>query len=102
MSIADEWLARIKGTMTVDIDRGISAGADGQRIVDMLLAIPEVSQALHLRANRRAALALDPSTDDEKREIVDALERVAAWLTDGFHDKLVDELRGIAGELSGP
>lgn len=99
MSITDDWLTRIKGTMAIDVDRGISAGADGQRIVEMLLAIPEVSQGLHLRANRTAPLALDPSTDDQKREIIDALNRVADWLDDGFHAAIVEELRGIAADL---
>lgn len=99
MSINDDWLTRIKGTMAIDIDRGISAGADGNRIVEMLLAIPEISQALHLRANRGAPLTLDPSTVDQKREIVDAVERVAAWLDDGFHEATVAELQSIAGEL---
>lgn len=100
MSLTDEWLARLKVTMAVDVDRGITGGANGQKIVEMLLTIPEVSQGLHLRANRRASLPLDPSTDDEKREIVDAIERVADWLDDGFHETLVAELRGIAAELS--
>jgi hypothetical protein len=100
MAIADDWLTRVTSTMAVDVDRGISAGADGRRIVDMLLAIPEVSQALHLRANRRAPLALDPATDDDRREIVDALNRVADWLDDGFHEATVAQLRSIAAELA--
>jgi hypothetical protein len=99
MSINDEWLARIKGTMAVDVDRGISAGAGGPKIVEMLLAIPEVGQGLHLRANRGRPLAMDPATEEEKREIVDALNRVADWLSDGFHERTVDELRAIVTEL---
>jgi hypothetical protein len=99
MGIADDWLNRIKGTMAIDVDRGISAGADGRRIVEMLLAIPEVSQALHLRANRGSPLALDPSAVDQKCEIVDALARVANWLDDGFHAEIVAELQSIAADL---
>jgi hypothetical protein len=100
MSINDEWLARIKGTMAADVDRGIAAGAGGPKIVDMLLAIPEVSQALHLRASRGRPLAMDPATDEEKQEIIDALNRVADWLSDGFHATTVDELRAIVTELA--
>jgi hypothetical protein len=102
MSIADEWLARIKGTMAVDVSRFQAAGLSPEAIVEQLFNIPEVEQAFHLRANRGRPLSLDPSTPAERQEIVDALERVAAWLDDGFHQKLVDELRGIAAELSSP
>jgi hypothetical protein len=86
--------------MAVDIDRGVAAGKRGRAIVAMLFDIPEVAQAFHLRANRRQALALDPETDEERKEIADALVRVADWLDDGFHEAIVAQLREIAAELS--
>lgn len=97
--MTDDWLQRIKGTMAIDIERGGSARKSGPEIVEMLFAIPEVSQAFHLRANRRRPLAVDPATDEDRREIVDALERVIAWLDDGFHERMVEELRGIIREM---
>lgn len=69
-------------------------------LIEFLMRVPEFAQALHLYANRRRPLALDPSTDEEKREIVEALSRVADWLDDGMHERLVTALREIAGELT--
>jgi hypothetical protein len=43
---------------------------------------------------------MDPATDEEKQEIIDALNRVADWLSDGFHATTVDELRAIVTELA--
>ena len=95
----DDWLGRLKQTMAIDLARGMSAGMPPRALIDLLFDIPEVSQAFHLRENRRRPLALDPSTDEERREIVDALDRVATWLDDGFHEVTVSELRSIAEEL---
>ena len=97
--MSDEWLARIQRTMAVDISRFQSAQAPPAGIVKRLFDIPEVEEAFHLLRNRRSPLSLDPSSRAEKQEIVDAIERVVAWLDNGFHEKLVEELRAIAGEL---
>ena len=45
-----DWLARIKQTMALDISRSISAGMPPKAIVERLLEIPEVRQALEMRA----------------------------------------------------
>lgn len=87
--------------MSVELLRGLNADLDPRELIDLLFGVPEVSQAFQLRANRRRPLAMDPSTDEEKAEIVEAIERVAAWLDDGFHQKLVDHLRDIAGDVGG-
>jgi hypothetical protein len=93
-------LKQLQRTIAIDIGRFQSAGLPPKAIVTKLMEIPEVDQALHLYANRRRPLSLDPSTDADKQEIVDAIERVAAWLDDGFHEPLVEQLREIGGELS--
>lgn len=98
--LAADWLAKMKVTMAVDLSRFMSAGLPPRAIIERLFEIPEVSQAFHLRAHRGRPLALDPSSPEQKREIVEALERMAGWLDDGFHEALVEELRGIAAEVS--
>lgn len=94
-----QWIDRIKETMAVDVSRFSKAGMTGREVVDRIFDIPEVSQAFNLRANRRRPLAMDPTTPEQKLEIAEALERIAAWLDDGFHTKLVEELREIAAEM---
>lgn len=99
--MTDDWLPRLKQTMALDLSRFMSAGMPPRAIIERLMDIPEVGQAFHLRENRRRPLAIDPETDEQRQEIVDALERVAAWLDDGFHEKLVSELREIAEDVKG-
>lgn len=94
------WLTKIKETMAIDVQRFVDAGLPPKVIVARLFEIPEVEQAFRLRANRRQPLPLEPSTDAERMEVVEALERVAAWLNDDFHGELVEQLRAVAAELS--
>ena len=96
--IEDRWLANIKRTMAIDVSRFISAQWPPKAIVDGLFQIPEVDQAFHLRANRRRPLVLDPSTDAEKQEIADALNRVADWLEPG-NEREAATLRSIAAQI---
>lgn len=98
-SLAAQWTAKIKRTMSVDVSRFTKAGMPAEQIVERLFDIPEVAQAFHLRANQRQPLSRNPSTPDETREIANALDRVAAWLDDGFHERTVEELRSIACDL---
>lgn len=99
-SLTAQWLDCIKQTMAVDLTRFQAAGIPPKAQVERLFGIPEVAQAFHLRANRKRPLAIDPGTDEERAEIVDALERVVAWLDDGFHERLVEQLREIAGVVA--
>jgi hypothetical protein len=85
-------LTRIKHTMSLDISRSMSAGLPPKAIVEVLLNIPEVEQAFHLRENRNRPLAVDPETDAERKEIVEAIERVAVWLECSDAD-LAEQLR---------
>jgi hypothetical protein len=99
-TLTDQWLGRMKETLAVDVARFQTAGLPPRAIVEKLFDIPEVEQAFHLRANQRRPLALDPSTNAERQEIIDALTRVIEWLDDGFHEPLVLELRDIADVLA--
>lgn len=82
-----DWLDRIRGTMAVDIGRGISAGLEPEAIVAMLLEIPEVDQALRMRADRRFVPADVLLTD------------AADFLDNGSHKSTADRLRTIAAGL---
>jgi hypothetical protein len=84
-----DWLDRIKETMAVDIARFQYAGLPPKAIVEKLLEIPEVYQALHMRADRRS---VPPAV---------ILSDAADYLDDGYHEKLVADLREIVegGEL---
>lgn len=97
--MSDDWLAKLKETMAVDLSRFIDEGMSPRMVVERLMDIPEVGQAFHLRANQRQALPIDPSTVQQKQEVAEALERAATWLDDGFHEEIVAELREIAGDL---
>lgn len=92
------WLANLKYTMALDLSRGMSAGIPPKGLVAMLFEIPEVSQGAHLRENRLRPLALDSETDEERQEIVDALERVTPWL-DLSEPEIAERLRGIAAMM---
>lgn len=99
MALEDDWTAKIKATMAVDIQRFRDARMPSREIVDRLFEIPEVAQAFALRAHRRRSLPLDPSTDCERLEVREALNRVADWLGADFDQDLADRLREIAVEL---
>jgi hypothetical protein len=83
----DAWLDRLKQTMAVDVAR--FAGLPGEAIVEKLMQIPEVEQAFRMRADRRK---VPPAV---------ILSDAADYLDDGYHEKLVADLREIveAGEL---
>lgn len=98
-SLEAMWLARLKRSMAMDLEQLMTARMPPQAIIERLFDIPEVAQAFHLAANRGCPLSPYPSSDEEKREIVDALNRAADWFDDGSHQDLVDELRVHAGLL---
>jgi hypothetical protein len=82
--------------IAVDMARHIAAALPPTAVTLKLWEIPGVELAFSMYERRRLPLAVDPETDAEKREIVEAIERVAKWLDDGFHEPLVAELREIA------
>lgn len=100
MEIDNDWLTRMKETMAVELSRGITAGIPPKALITLLFGIPEVEQAFRLRARRRQPLPVEPTTEADVQEIVEALNRVADWLSDDFHPELVDQLRGIAADLA--
>lgn len=51
--LEQQWLDRIKQTMALDISRSMVAGLPPKAIVERLLEIPEVEQALRMRAKGR-------------------------------------------------
>jgi len=93
-------LPRIKQTMSIDITRSMTSGLPPKAIVEVLFRIPEVEQAFHLLDNRRRPLKVDPDTDVERQEIVDAIERVATWL-ECSDAGLAEQLRARAAMLQG-
>jgi len=92
-------LSRVQQAIAVDLARFMAAGYPPKALALKLWEIPEVELAFSMYERRRLPLAVDPETDAEKREIVEAIERVAKWLDDGFHEPLVAELREIAGAV---
>jgi hypothetical protein len=98
MSPTDDWTAKIKETMAVDVSRGMRDGLDGRAIVEMLFAIPEVAQAVHLRA--RSKLDIDIDTAEGQAIAAERIEWVANFLDDGFHETAVTTLREVAGDLT--
>ena len=48
--MSDEWLARIKQTMAVDLSRFQSAGLPPKAQIERLFQIPEVADAFYLRS----------------------------------------------------
>jgi hypothetical protein len=48
--LEEQWLKRIKQTMAIDLARGMSAGIPPAGLVEMLFRIPEVEQAMRMRA----------------------------------------------------
>jgi hypothetical protein len=87
--MSTDWLNRIKETMAVDIARFQRKGLSPKEIVEKLMEIPEVYQGLHMRADRRS---VPPAV---------ILSDAADYLDDGYHEKLVADLREIVegGEL---
>jgi hypothetical protein len=87
--ISADWLAKMKHTLAVDLSRFMTAGLPPRAIVEKLFEIPEVYQAFQMRADRR------------KVPPVVILSDAADYLDDGFHDRLVADLREIVegGEL---
>lgn len=85
----DDWLTRLKQTMAVDLGRFMSAGYPPKAIIENLCEIPEVGQALQMRADRRK---VPPAV---------ILSAAADYLDDGHHERLVADLREIVdgGEL---
>jgi hypothetical protein len=51
--LEEQWLERIKQTMALDLARGMTAGLPPKALIEMLLKIPEVEQALRMRAKGR-------------------------------------------------
>lgn len=97
-----DWLTNLKYTMSLDVGRFIAAQWPPRAIVEGLFEIPEVRQAFHLRENRLHPLAVDPGTDEQRQEIVDAHERVADWLDAGGSDeRIAQKLREIAEAVRG-
>ena len=43
--LEQQWLDRMKVTIAVELTRGMAQGRPPKALVDMLMAIPEVSQA---------------------------------------------------------
>jgi hypothetical protein len=54
--IAEQFIERLKQTMAADIGRFVRAGRTPEQIVDGLLEIPEVRQAIELRAKGLTAI----------------------------------------------
>lgn len=98
-SLEAMWLAKLKRVMVMHLERSMADQMSADAIIESLFDIPEVAQAFHLAANRDGRLSPYPSSDEEKLEIVDALNRVADWFDDGSHQDLVDELRVNAAML---
>jgi hypothetical protein len=92
------WLERIKGTMAIDLDRYARAGLNGAALVDKLLKIPEVAQALHLR--ERGRLDIDLDTAEGQALAAERIQWVADFLDDGFNEATVKRLREVAGDLT--
>jgi HEPN domain-containing protein len=90
---------RLKQTLIIDIERYKTLPS--REIVDRLYEIPEVLLAFSMYERRNQKLPFEPQTKEECAEIVQAIERVADWLSDGFHDQLVADLREIAGDIGG-
>lgn len=89
VTLTEQWLTRIKATMAIDLARGMTAGIPPAALVELLFNIPEVDQAFAMRADRKTvppAVTLSDASD---------------YLDDGFHEKLVADLREIVegGEL---
>lgn len=102
MSVDDQWTAKIKETMAVDVQRFRDERLPSREIINRLFEIPEVAQAFALRANRRRPLPAEPSTDAERFEVIEALTHVADWLGSDFDEDIAERLREIAGELAPP
>jgi hypothetical protein len=52
-SIEQQWLARMKVTMTTELTRGMQQHLTPQALIEMLFGIPEVSEAFEMRAKGR-------------------------------------------------
>ena len=48
--LEQQWLDRMKQTMAVELARGMTAGIPPKGLIDLLLGIPEVREALEMRA----------------------------------------------------
>jgi hypothetical protein len=97
MSVED-WLERMQQTIAVDIGRFASAGLPPSAIVVKLFEIPEVAQAFHLRA--RGKLDIDIDTPEGQALAAERIEWVADFLDDGFHERTVEDLRKVIGDLT--
>jgi hypothetical protein len=95
----DERLDRIKQAMALELARYQREGVPPKGQVEALFQIPEIEQAIHLLLNRRRPLPMEPETREERQEVVDAIQRVAAWLGSYFDQDVADRLREIAVEL---
>lgn len=86
MTLTDEWLTRIKATMSIDLARGMTAGIPPAALVELLWKIPEVEQAFAMRADRRT---VPPAV---------ILSDAADYLDDGFPEYagVVADLRELA------
>jgi hypothetical protein len=69
--LEQQWLDRIKQTMALDISRSMADGMPPKAIVEVLLRIPELRQALEMRAKGRSASMWQPiETAPEEIEIL--------------------------------
>jgi hypothetical protein len=94
-------LTRIQRAIAVDLARYLGMGLPPSAVTLKLWEIPEVELAFSMYERRNLPLPIDPETDAQRQEIVDAIERVVKFLDDGFHDKLVAELTEIAEAVRG-
>jgi hypothetical protein len=93
-----DWLTRIKETMAIDLTRFMGAGLPPKALIEKLFDIPEVAQAFQLR--ERGKLGIDMDTPEGQAIAAERLAWVAEFLDDGFHERTVEEIKGIAADLT--
>lgn len=100
VDLTAEWIAEMKQTMAVDIGRGLRSGRSPAEVVEMLFNIPEVAEAMHMRAQGKRPLPMSLDTPEDRARALERMESVATFLDDGFHEPIVEGLRKVIGDIA--